>query len=111
VLAEFGQVKALVDAAQEVVLGNTLFEIERVEQPVLPACLLPHHFATPGQTCDTHILPQTGSRGSFSTVSATSPHSVRFHRAEMNDRFLTATCHPRQGQVSFKNLPSSMCAE
>jgi hypothetical protein len=47
VLAELAQIEPLVDVAQEVVLGNVLFEIERVEQSVLSARLLPHHFATP----------------------------------------------------------------
>lgn len=43
VLAKFGQVEVLVNAAQEVILGNVVFKVERIEQPVLPACPLPHH--------------------------------------------------------------------
>lgn len=47
VLAKFAQVESLIDAAQQIILGNVLFEIERVEQPVLPPRLLSHHLDCP----------------------------------------------------------------
>jgi hypothetical protein len=43
VLAQTAEVEAAVDAAQQVVLRDVVFEIERVEEPILPARLSSHH--------------------------------------------------------------------
>jgi len=40
-------IEAGVDAAKEMILGNVIFEIEGVEQPLLPTYLLPHHGRDP----------------------------------------------------------------
>ena len=47
VLAQSAQVKAGIDAAQQMILRNNLFEIKRVEQPFLPTLLLSHHRSAP----------------------------------------------------------------
>ena len=52
VLAQAAEVKAAVDAAQQVVLRDVVFEIERVEEPILPARLSSHHLgALQDQNC------------------------------------------------------------
>lgn len=46
VLAQSAQVKAGIDAAQQMILRNNLFEIKRVEQSFLPTPLSSHHRST-----------------------------------------------------------------
>ena len=43
VLAQLAQIKALVDATQEMVRWNVILEIKRIEQSLLSAFLLSHH--------------------------------------------------------------------
>jgi hypothetical protein len=52
VLAQAAEVEAAVDAAQQVVLRDVVFKIERVEESILPACLSSHNLgALQDQNC------------------------------------------------------------
>jgi hypothetical protein len=43
VLTQASEVKAAINAAQQMILGNVVFEVERIEQPILPTRLSSHH--------------------------------------------------------------------
>jgi hypothetical protein len=56
-LAQPIQVETGINTAQQMILGNVIFEIEGVEQPLLTAFPFPHHRSTSIPVCAMHIVP------------------------------------------------------
>lgn len=68
---QFAQIKELIDAAEQMVGGDVIVEVEGVEQGCLRGLLTSHHCENParsmGDQSITSIAPQ---QGCFSTESA-----------------------------------------
>ncbi len=51
VAAKLAEVEEPIDASQQMIGRYVCFDVERVEELVLRASLLPHHLCAPGSSC------------------------------------------------------------